>query len=311
MKLRAAGLVALVAAACAREDASGSTDMTQGTSSTGTGEPATSAGATTGGAGGTTTGTSGTSGTTGGTSATTTSATTGTTAAGGTTGGTSGEPSSSGVDTCAEVPSYEDADGDGYGDDGTEQFACAVPPGRAPIGGDCDDGDPLVHPGQPETCGLGDDDCDGTVDEYDPVGNTKCGPCTYLVHEARLYGFCQGALGWGAARQYCVARGMDLAIVAELDEHAWLSVQPPVDSGMWFIGARDNILEGKFRWTDTTPIDALDPRWALGEPNNKGTNNKPADCLAQISPGVAPGAGSWGDEDCLRPSAWICEGDLP
>jgi hypothetical protein len=42
-----------------------------------------------------------------------------------------------------------DADGDGY----------------SPWCGDCDDLDPDVHPGAPETCDGVDDDCDGLVDE--------------------------------------------------------------------------------------------------------------------------------------------------
>lgn len=298
---RAVGLAAALAA-CGGDGPAASSDVSSGTSSSASAAGTTGAGttggtteagvATTGGAG--STGAAGTTGTTG----------EGTTGAVATTGG-------SGVDTCAEVPSYEDADGDGYGDDGSEQFGCAVPPGRAPIGGDCDDGDPLVHPGKPETCGLGDDDCDGTVDEYDPIGNTKCGPCSYLVHDGRAYAFCQGALAWGLARQDCLARGMDLAIVAAVAEHTWIAAQPPVDSGLWFLGARDTVVEGKFRWTDGVLIDPLDPRWAAGEPDNKGSNKLPADCLALISPGVAPGAGAWADEDCSRKGAWICEGDLP
>src|ERR1039457_7011855 len=48
--------------------------------------------------------------------------------------------------------SCEDRDGDGYG------RGCA----RGP---DCNDQDPLVHPGQKEICNFRDDDCNGDVDD--------------------------------------------------------------------------------------------------------------------------------------------------
>jgi formylglycine-generating enzyme required for sulfatase activity len=46
----------------------------------------------------------------------------------------------------------EDRDGDGYG------RGC-------PTGDDCNDGDPQVHPGQPEVCNDRDDDCNAEVDD--------------------------------------------------------------------------------------------------------------------------------------------------
>jgi hypothetical protein len=57
-------------------------------------------------------------------------------------------------DDSAHAP--EDADGDGWSVDD----------------GDCDDGDPLVHPGAPERCDDADrdEDCDGAADDEDPEG---------------------------------------------------------------------------------------------------------------------------------------------
>jgi hypothetical protein len=73
------------------------------------------------------------------------------------------------------VPSCNDADGDGYGSPG--QLTC-------PAGGqtDCDDGDPATHPGATEQCDGIDNDCDGAVpfDEIDDDGDgmTECdGDC--------------------------------------------------------------------------------------------------------------------------------------
>jgi formylglycine-generating enzyme required for sulfatase activity len=47
--------------------------------------------------------------------------------------------------------SCKDEDSDGFG------LGCAA-------GADCNDQDPAIHPGQPESCNLRDDDCDGKVD---------------------------------------------------------------------------------------------------------------------------------------------------
>ena len=63
------------------------------------------------------------------------------------------------------ISSYEDADGDGYGDPDTGIRACDLPSDRVTNDEDCDDTDPHVHPGADETCNLEDDDCDGRVDE--------------------------------------------------------------------------------------------------------------------------------------------------
>ena len=61
-----------------------------------------------------------------------------------------------------------DDDGDGYGDPTRSSFlACAVSTNQATNSDDCDDDDGTVHPGATDVCNLGDDDCDGLVDEDD------------------------------------------------------------------------------------------------------------------------------------------------
>jgi hypothetical protein len=45
---------------------------------------------------------------------------------------------------------------------------CENREGWASVDGDCDDDDPYVFPGAPETCNALDDDCDGEVDEACP-----------------------------------------------------------------------------------------------------------------------------------------------
>ena len=65
-----------------------------------------------------------------------------------------------------DAPSWHlDGDGDGFGDPGTAEAACAAPADRIADGGDCDDTAPTVFPGAEEVCGDGVvNDCAG-----DPV----------------------------------------------------------------------------------------------------------------------------------------------
>ena len=62
-----------------------------------------------------------------------------------------------------------DDDGDGVGDTESVVEACDPPDGTVPRGGDCDDSDPDVFPGQAERCNGRDDNCDDAVDGPDSV----------------------------------------------------------------------------------------------------------------------------------------------
>ena len=67
---------------------------------------------------------------------------------------------------------YIDSDGDGYGDENSLVSACTQPSGYQSIGGDCDDADSGVNPGEDEYCDTVDNDCDGDTDEDDAVDAT-------------------------------------------------------------------------------------------------------------------------------------------
>lgn len=60
---------------------------------------------------------------------------------------------------------YTDVDGDGYGDPFTAYDACEAAPGSVDKGGDCDDDNAAVSPGDSEVCNNVDDDCNGDIDD--------------------------------------------------------------------------------------------------------------------------------------------------
>ena len=60
-----------------------------------------------------------------------------------------------------------DTDGDGYG--AIPLAACDQPKGYSASGGDCNDGDPSIHPGAVDLCDGIDNNCDGQPDEDRPL----------------------------------------------------------------------------------------------------------------------------------------------
>ena len=74
-----------------------------------------------------------------------------------------------GADATDATSWYPDNDGDGFGDDDAGEFACSPPSGYVAIPGDCDDNDAAIHDGAYEACDGLDNDCDGQIDEGQPM----------------------------------------------------------------------------------------------------------------------------------------------
>lgn len=64
---------------------------------------------------------------------------------------------------------YVDSDSDGVGDSSTEVISCVRPSNYVTKGGDCDDTDGNIFPGNPEACDGIDNDCDKSTTDYGSV----------------------------------------------------------------------------------------------------------------------------------------------
>ena len=190
---------------------------------------------------------------------------------------------------------FPDVDGDGYGDRSAPVRSCNTrEPDYVRDGSDCDDAVFSDNPDAPaDTCNGVDDDCDGVTDE-----TCACTSASYGGHD---YLFCTTALDWATARGYCEQRGMALATIDDAGENAFVDATADAESGgTWYLGLTDQRVEGLFRWQFAAPsgYDAFD----VGEPDD---NPGAADCAVLNAPGAA--AGTWADEDCTSPRAFVCE----
>src|SRR6266550_2545020 len=70
---------------------------------------------------------------------------------------------------CATQKFYPDVDHDGFGDTAKAVDMCEAPAGFIAKGGDCKDNDAATHPGVAEVCDQIDNNCDGKIDDADPL----------------------------------------------------------------------------------------------------------------------------------------------
>ena len=85
---------------------------------------------------------------------------------------------------------YADGDSDGYGTSLSTVQACALPPGYATSGDDCDDQDAAVSPSADEICDGADNDCDGATDAQD--GTLTGGVTGYIDEDGDGFGGAPG-----------------------------------------------------------------------------------------------------------------------
>jgi len=176
----------------------------------------------------------------------------------------------------------DDLDGDGY----------------AVADGDCDDGDPAIHPGAAEVCNGIDDDCDGTTDE----GLAQPGSfpnCEERTHDGRSYFFCDIDVTWQTASNTCAAGDTHLVTIDDYDEDLFVYDQIlQIHAAKWWIGMWDPTETCNFIWEhpQATPYT----NWMANEPS----------CGVEYCVHTYyEGDHVWNDEVCWSTKPYVCEAD--
>jgi hypothetical protein len=93
-----------------------------------------------------------------------------------------------GEDECTSQTYYPDNDSDGFGTDTGAVMACEPPAGFVDKAGDCRDADTASHTGVTEICDQIDNNCDGLIDDADPMVNLTTGTTYYLDADGDGFG---------------------------------------------------------------------------------------------------------------------------
>lgn len=191
--------------------------------------------------------------------------------------------------------SYEDSDGDGYGNPAVSSANCPAPSGYVGNNTDCDDKDTTIHPDRAELCNFKDDNCNGVVDEGISYGQLVAGEAHAMAtcSDGTIFawGFNgSGQLGDGTYDSHNVAVPvLDLSDVVYIAAGYQHSVAVKKDGTVWAWG-----YNGAGQVGDGTTVSRTSPRQVTLPENAKavavaaGFNHS----LALLSDGTVL---AWGD----------------
>ncbi|XP_055995966.1 macrophage mannose receptor 1-like isoform X2 [Ostrea edulis] len=112
------------------------------------------------------------------------------------------------------------------------------------------------------------------------------------------YQFFDKQLDWMDAREICQNNGGDLASIESREEQFYVSGKiHNMNSVALWIGINDRAGEGRFSWTDNSPVAYL--HWGNGEPNDYRHRE---DCAA-----IFTTTSNWNDYPCSNRNGFICK----
>ncbi len=154
---------------------------------------------------------------------------------------------------------YEDADRDGYGNPLISVAACAAPTGYVADHTDCNDTNPLIHPGRADVCNGTDDNCDGVTDpgcENDDDGDGQTNAQEFLA-------------GTNPADPESVLRIVAVTLTNNTLTVTWTSVS----NKTYDVWATTNLIGAAYGKINVAPVPATGTLTSFPDPAATATNN--------------------------------------
>ncbi|XP_071505817.1 macrophage mannose receptor 1-like [Diadema antillarum] len=108
---------------------------------------------------------------------------------------------------------------------------------------------------------------------------------------------------WSEAQAYCQTQGGHLVSITSGTENQLLMAMAPTVALQYWIGLRQEIVDGPYAWSDGSPYTYAN--WNPGEPNNKHGEESCAE-ISKYS-GSDGTVGEWNDQNCGVPTPFICK----
>ncbi|GCC19748.1 hypothetical protein chiPu_0021141, partial [Chiloscyllium punctatum] len=126
----------------------------------------------------------------------------------------------------------------------------------------------------------------------------KC-PENWRRFQQNCYYFSLESKNWTEAQRSCALLDANLVVINKPEEQAfvekWLA-----NNGYW-IGLRETVSEGDWRWVDGTDYTSSVKFWASGQPNGKDHQGVGEDCV------MIDENAEWHDWSCSSLHYSICE----
>ncbi|KAF3834240.1 hypothetical protein F7725_025444, partial [Dissostichus mawsoni] len=140
---------------------------------------------------------------------------------------------------------------------------------------------------------------------------TKC-PVGWEPHGGKCYYFSTYNATWTKSRDECRHKAGDLVKIESREEQEFLEQkvrgEMTADEDKFWIGLTDSETEGKWLWTDRSPLDNSLKFWSGTEPDNyEEVNPDGEDCARMGERGESAHVMCWFDASCKAFHRSICE----
>ncbi|XP_047449592.1 C-type mannose receptor 2-like [Mugil cephalus] len=130
------------------------------------------------------------------------------------------------------------------------------------------------------------------------------GQCSFVLCRLYEYHFIDTERTWEEAQKYCRDNYSDLASVFDQSDVERLKVRGNEFTEEAWIGLQSIAGKEKRMWHWSLPgVEFNETKWLNGEPNDKGSDGKPENCVAMDAPD------KWKDFACAELKQFVCYDD--